>query len=178
MKKLYPEIESVIGLMHLCFNARLKLKNVLNWFSISTHWVLNSFCKQINVSNKVENLMKNHLEYKFQKQFDDISIDSMVKKINTKGMIIHCENDLDAPVKHAKHIHKNWKNSKLVLTQNLGRKILKNKEVSNYCMINALSISNTKILTTFISWLALVLLKEKKWLLRLLKKLSLLLIYI
>ena len=46
-------------------------------------------------------------------------------------MIIHCENDLDAPVKHAKYIHKNWKNSTLVLTQNLGhRKILKNKEVS------------------------------------------------
>ena len=76
--------------------------------------------------------MKNHLEYKFQKQFDDISIDTMVTKINTKGMIIHCENDLDAPVEHAQHIHKNWKNSTLVLTQNLGhRKILKNKAVSH-----------------------------------------------
>ena len=79
----------------------------------------------------MENLIKNHLEYKFQKQFDDISIDSMVRKINTKGMIIHCENEIDAPVEHAKYIHKNWKNSTLLLTQNLGhRKILKNKDVS------------------------------------------------
>ena len=138
MKKLYPEIESVIG--HsiggaACIYALTQGLNaekcIIIGSPLSTHWVLNSFCKQINVSQKVENLIKNHLEYKFQKQFDDISIDSMVTKINTKGMIIHCENDIDAPVEHAKYIHKNWKNSTLLLTQNLGhRKILKNIEVS------------------------------------------------
>lgn len=138
IKKIHPEIESVIGhsiggaaCIYALTQGLNAKKCIIIGSPVSTHWVLNSFCKQINVSIKVENLMKNHLEYKFQKQFDDISIDSMVKKINTKGMIIHCENDLDAPVKHAKYIHKNWKNSTLVLTQNLGhRKILKNKEVS------------------------------------------------
>jgi len=138
IKKLHPEIESVIGhsiggaaCIYAITQGLSTQKCIIIGSPVSTHWVLNSFCKQINVSNKVENLIKKHLEYKFQKQFDDISIDSMVTKINTKGMIIHCENDIDAPVEHAKYIHKNWKNSTLLLTQNLGhRKILKNKEVS------------------------------------------------
>ena len=44
----------------------------------------------------------------------------MVKSIDTDGLIIHCEDDVDAPVESAHQIHENWKNSKLVLTNKVG----------------------------------------------------------
>lgn len=138
IKELYPEIESIIGhsmggtACVYAINQGFEAEKCITIGSpASTLGVLQSFCVQINVSTKVEKLMTDHLETKFQKQFDDLSISTMVKQINTKGLVIHCEDDVDTPVESAHIIHQNWKNSKLVLTKNLGhRRILKNKDVS------------------------------------------------
>jgi len=96
-----------------------------------TEWILSSFCDQINVSTRVETLMKNYMERKLNKTFDELNNSSMVQKISTEGLIIHCKDDVDTPFKDAKVIHQNWKNSTLVLTNGLGhRRILKNKEIA------------------------------------------------
>jgi pimeloyl-ACP methyl ester carboxylesterase len=138
IKELHPEIESIIGhsmggaaCIHAISKGFASKKCITIGSPSSTSWILKSFCETMNLSPKVEILMKKSIEAKFQKQFEDLSISNMVKHINTEGLILHCEDDVDAPVESAHHIHQNWKNSKLVLTKNLGhRRILKNKEVS------------------------------------------------
>tara|TARA_B110000977_G_scaffold80188_1_gene107380 strand:+ start:1033 stop:1887 length:855 start_codon:yes stop_codon:yes gene_type:complete len=138
LKTRFPDIESIIGHSmggSACVHAITKGFNPKKCITIgapaSVDWVLKSYCEQINVSDKVIKIIKAHLENKFAQQFEDLSLRTMVKEINTPGLIIHCEDDEDAPVESAKQIHANWKNSTLVLTQNLGhRRILKNKEVA------------------------------------------------
>jgi pimeloyl-ACP methyl ester carboxylesterase len=138
IKELHPEIESIIGHSmggSACVYALTKgfvtKKCIIIGSPSSTKWILKAFCETINVSTTVEKLMRVRIEAKFQKQFDDLSISNMVKTIDTDGLILHCEDDVDAPVESAHQIHKNWKNSRLVLTKKLGhRRILKNKDVS------------------------------------------------
>jgi len=138
IKELHPEIESIIGHSMggaACVYALTKgfstKKCIIIGSPSSTKWILKAYCETINVSSTVEKLMRTRIEAKFQKQFDDLSISNMVKTINTDGLILHCKDDIDAPVESAHQIHEHWKNSKLVLTKNLGhRRILKNKEVS------------------------------------------------
>lgn len=94
--------------------------------------ILASYCKQINVGFKVQKLMKNYIEKKlFKIKFDDLNALSLTQQIVSEGLVIHCNNDVDTSVNNAHSIHKNWKKSKLVLTNKLGhRKILRNKTVS------------------------------------------------
>ncbi len=138
IKELHPEIETIIGhsmggaaCVYALSQGFKTNKCVTIGSPASILWILKSFCEQINVSPKVEKLMKDNLEAKFNRKFEKFSMRTLVKEINTEGLVIHCEDDLDAPVENAHIIHQNWKNSKLVLTKNLGhRRILKNKEVS------------------------------------------------
>jgi len=138
IKELHPEIESIIGhsmggaaCVHALTKGFVAEKCIIIGSPSSTKWILKAFCETMNVSYTVEKLMRTRIEAKFQKQFDDLSISNMVKTINTDGLILHCEDDVDAPVESAHQIHENWKNSKLVLTKKLGhRRILKNKIVS------------------------------------------------
>ena len=138
LNKQFPDIESIIGHSmggSACIHAITQGFNPRKCITIgapaSVDWVVNSYCKQINVSDKVQKIIKNHLESKFAKPFEDLSLRTMVKKITTPGLILHCEDDVDAPVASAYDIHENWNNSTLVVTQNLGhRRILKNKEVA------------------------------------------------
>ena len=138
IKELHPEIESIIGhsmggaaCVYAITKGFVTKKCITIGSPSSTKLILKSFCETLNVNSKVEKLMRDLLEAKFKKQFEDLSISNMVKSINTDGLILHCEEDVDAPVESAHEIHKNWKNSKLVITKKLGhRRILKNKEVS------------------------------------------------
>ena len=138
IKELHPEIESIIGhsmggaaCIYAITEGFIAKKCITIGSPSSAKWILKSFCNTLNVNSKLEKMIKDHLEAKFEKKIDDLSISNMVKSIDTDGLIIHCEEDIDSPVKSAHEIHKNWKNSKLVITKKLGhRRILKNKEVS------------------------------------------------
>lgn len=134
----HPEINSIIGhsmggtASIFAISQGLDIeKSIIIGTPAYTHWILTAFCEQIGVSQKVEMLMKNYFETKFNKTFNELSNSNMVREINTDGLIIHCEDDVDTPPKDAKIIHQNWKNSTLVLTKGLGhRRILKNKEIA------------------------------------------------
>ncbi|MEZ7838827.1 MAG: alpha/beta hydrolase [Flavobacteriales bacterium] len=138
LNKQFPDIESIIGHSmggSACIHAITQGFNPKKCITIgspaSVDWVLKSYCKQINLSNKVAEIIKSRLERKFSQKFEDLSLRTMVKHIETPGLIIHCKDDVDAPVECAHQIHENWKNSTLLCTQNLGhRRILKNKEVA------------------------------------------------
>ena len=138
IKNRYPAIESIIGHSmggSACVHAITQGFNPKKCITIGSpsniDWVLNSYCEQINVSAKVVKIIKDQLEKQFAQQFEELSLSTMVKHINTPGLIIHCKDDVDAPVKSAHQIHENWKNSQLLLTNSLGhRRILKNKQVA------------------------------------------------
>ena len=138
LNKQFSDIEAIIGhsmggsaCIHAITQGFIPKKCITIGSPSNIDWVLKSYCEQINVSDKIVKLIKDHLERKFVQQFEDLSLSTMVKNINTPGLILHCEDDVDAPVKSAYEIHKNWKNSTLVLCQNLGhRRILKNKDVA------------------------------------------------
>lgn len=138
LNKQFPEIESIIGhsmggsaCIHAITQGFNPKKCIIIGAPANIDWVLKTFCEQINVSKKVVKIIKDHLERKFAQKFEELSLSSMVKNITTPGLILHCEDDVDAPVAGAHHIHKNWENSTLVRTKNLGhRRILKNKEVA------------------------------------------------
>lgn len=134
----FQDIESIIGHSmggSACVHAITQGFNPKKCITIgapaSVNWVLKSYCKQLNLSDKIAEIIKTHLEKKFAQKFEDLSLRTMVKHIETPGLVIHCEDDVDAPVECAHQIHENWKNSTLLCTQNLGhRRILKNKEVA------------------------------------------------
>ncbi len=135
---MHPEIKAIIGHSMggtASINALVQGvktdKCVIIGTPAYTEWILTAFCEQIQVSTKVEILMKAYIERKFNRTFKDLNNSSMVKDITSEGLIIHCEDDIDAPVEDASIIHKNWKNSTLVLTKGLGhRRILKNKAIA------------------------------------------------
>lgn len=133
IKSLHPEIKTVIGhsmgataVAH-AIKQGLKIdKAIIIGAPAKTSWVLNSYCNQINVSFKVERLIKKQIETKFDIKFDDLGLEHLAKEINIPGLIIHCEDDVDTHVKDAYLIHSNWKNSTLAITKKLGhRRILK-----------------------------------------------------
>lgn len=138
LNKQFPDIESIIGhsmggsaCIHAITQGFNPKKCIIIGSPSNIDGVLKSYCEQINVSHNIVKIIKVHLEKKFSQKFEDLSLSTMVKNITTYGLILHCEDDKDAPVESAYEIHKNWNNSTLVLTQNLGhRRILKNKEVA------------------------------------------------
>ena len=138
LHKLFPDIESIIGhsmggsaCVHAITQGFKPNKCITIGAPASVDWVLKSYCKQLNLTNKVAEIIKSRLEKKFTQKFEELSLRTMVKHIETPGLIIHCEDDVDAPVECAHQIHENWNNSKLICTQNLGhRRILKNKEIA------------------------------------------------
>lgn len=140
MQEEYPNIEAVIGhsmggaaTVYAILHGFKVNKCVLIGSPASTSWILHSFCEQINVSTKVAELMKIRLEKKFEKEINEISLEEMAKQVDIPALILHDEDDVDAPVESAHRIHKNWKNSKLVLTKKLGhRRILKDAVVAQH----------------------------------------------
>ena len=135
---LHPEISVIIGhsmggtaSIHALQQGLKADKCVIIGTPAYTDWILTTFCEQIHVSTQVERLMKAYIERKLDRKFKELNNSSMVKSINTEGLIIHCEDDIDTPVDDATIIHKNWKNSTLVRTKGLGhRRILKNKGIA------------------------------------------------
>lgn len=138
IKSLHPEIEAVVGhsmggtaVAHAIKLGLSVNKAVVIGAPAKTSWVLNSYCKQINVSTKVEKLIKQHIETKFAIKFDALGLETIAKAINIPGLIIHCKDDVDTNVNDAYLIHSNWKNSTLAITKNLGhRRILKDPSIA------------------------------------------------
>jgi pimeloyl-ACP methyl ester carboxylesterase len=84
--------------------------------------------KLLGLSDRTVELMLEYFENKFGKGPDYFSSSSFAKSIRIPGIIIHDEEDAEAPVHHAYHIHEAWKQSELHVTQGLGHN-LKSDEV-------------------------------------------------
>ena len=139
IKKMYPEIEAIIGHSvgaNASIYALSKGLNIDKCILIappsSILWILNSYCTQMGLGKKVKKLMSEFIEDKFEIQLNKLSISKLIKKTKCKGLIIHCEDDRDVPYKNSLKIHQDWINSQIIITKKMGhRRILKNIEVAN-----------------------------------------------
>lgn len=92
--------------------------------------LIHRFCNSINVSSKVEQRLRNHLEEKYNVQLDDFSGFRIVEDVNAPGLIIHDEDDADVDYQDAYHFQKHWKGSEVMMTKGQGhRRILRDKHV-------------------------------------------------
>jgi hypothetical protein len=89
---------------------------------------INFYKQQLNLSKKSLDLILTCFENKFGKPISYFSTPTFAKDLSVQGLIIHDEEDLEAPFFYSKLIHKNWSNSKLIVTKGLGHN-LKSKEV-------------------------------------------------
>ncbi len=91
--------------------------------------ILTHFSNFIGLSKRAKNAMFEEAIPRFGLSVDVVSVkNNYAKKLTTKGLVIHDENDLVAPFTDGKAIHQSWKNSDFFATKGLGHGLL-GKEV-------------------------------------------------
>jgi pimeloyl-ACP methyl ester carboxylesterase len=94
--------------------------------------IISDFIRNLGLKPQIGDKMREHFEKKFGEQMNNYSTSVVSKDIETPIFIIHDNDDQDVNVKCAHNIHSHLKNSKLMITKNLGhRKILGNEKVIN-----------------------------------------------
>lgn len=99
--------------------------------------IISDFIRNLGLKPQIGDRMREHFEKKFGEPMNNYSTSVVSKNIETPVFIIHDNDDHDVNVKCAHNIHSHLKNSKLMITNNLGhRKILGNEkvihEISNF----------------------------------------------
>lgn len=94
--------------------------------------IISDFIRNLGLKPQIGDRMREHFEKKFGEPMNNYSTSVVSKNIETPVLIIHDNDDYDVNVKCAHNIHSHLKNSKLMITNNLGhRKILGNEKVIN-----------------------------------------------
>lgn len=92
--------------------------------------IIDDFIQKLQLKPKIGLLLKNHFERNFGEPMENYAASFSAKSITVPVLIIHDKNDDDVNVKAAYNIHKNLKNSSLMITEGLGhRKILGDSKV-------------------------------------------------
>jgi pimeloyl-ACP methyl ester carboxylesterase len=94
--------------------------------------IIDDFVSKLKLNAIIGLKLKNHFENKFEENMENYAASNAAKTILTPILIFHDEMDADVNVKAAHNIHKNLRNSELIITKGLGhRKILGNDNVIN-----------------------------------------------
>lgn len=96
----------------------------------SVNDILLDFVSNLKLKSNIASKMRAHFEKKYQINMESYSAYIAAKSCTIPTLIIHDINDEDVPYTASENIHKNLKNSTLLLTEKLGhRKILGNEKV-------------------------------------------------
>jgi pimeloyl-ACP methyl ester carboxylesterase len=79
-----------------------------------------NYYKLIGMSPAVQNQFNILVESKIETKISDFNAKDFVKKINSKGLIIHDLKDFVVPIKEGRKIQKNWENATIFETTDLG----------------------------------------------------------
>lgn len=82
-----------------------------------------AFKQTLNVSDRTVSLVIKHFAERYQVTPDFFSAHKFAKHIDVKGLIIHDEEDIDAPYHYSIPLHKAWKRSKLITTKGYGHNL-------------------------------------------------------
>ena len=86
------------------------------------------FKDSLSLSQRVTEQIKLHFNTVFGKLPADFSAPVFASSVSVPGLIIHDEEDAEAPVRHARRIHAAWKDSHFIITRGLGHN-LRSEEV-------------------------------------------------
>lgn len=94
--------------------------------------IIKHFVKALALKPIIATKMKKYIDASFGYDIDRHSSSKMVKNINIPALIVHDKQDGDVAVGCAERIHKNFKNSKLLITNGLGHtRILRDEPTLN-----------------------------------------------
>lgn len=82
-----------------------------------------SFKQTLNVSERTVSLLIQHFAQCYQVTPDFFSAQKFAQHIDVKGLIIHDEDDIDAPYHYSLPLHKAWKGSRLITTKGFGHNL-------------------------------------------------------
>ena len=92
--------------------------------------IVSDFVFKLQLKEMYASKVELFFEKKFQREMNSFSSSVAAKDVSIPVLIIHDEDDTEIPLDAAKNIHKNLKNSELLITKKLGhRKILGNGTV-------------------------------------------------
>jgi pimeloyl-ACP methyl ester carboxylesterase len=92
--------------------------------------IIDDFVLKLKLKSNTSVLMKNHFEKKFNVPMENYNASFAAQSVEIPVLVIHDENDQEINIKASQNIHKNLKNSQLLITEKLGhRKILGDKKV-------------------------------------------------
>lgn len=117
--------------MFNAINAGVPIEKMVSISSpSSTERVIKDFCRLVGAGKIAAKGIEEYLQKNFSKDIESFSGYRNVASIQTRGLVIHDEDDYEVPVDNAKEIHKAWKDSELHITKGLGhRRPLKDKTV-------------------------------------------------
>lgn len=96
----------------------------------SVNDILFDFVNRLKLKSKIAVKMRESFESEYQMDMESFSGNIAAKDVKVPVLVIHDKNDEDVPYTASENIHKNLKNSKLLLTKELGhRKVLGDAKV-------------------------------------------------
>lgn len=96
----------------------------------SVNDILFDFVNRLKLKSKIAVKMRESFETEYQMDMESFSGNIAAKDVKVPVLVIHDKNDEDVPYTASENIHKNLKNSKLLLTKELGhRKVLGDAKV-------------------------------------------------
>lgn len=81
------------------------------------------FQKTLGLSEKTVRLVIDHFAQRFQVTPEYFSARKFAEAINVKGLIIHDEDDKEAPYPHTVPLHQAWRGSQLITTKGFGHNL-------------------------------------------------------
>ncbi|MEE9363280.1 MAG: alpha/beta hydrolase [Cellulophaga sp.] len=89
--------------------------------------IMEQYEGMLQLNTKVMQALDDYFMEHFNFNIDEFSIANFVKATENKGLLVHDELDVIAPVTASEKIHANWKNSKLIKTKGFGHSLHQNE---------------------------------------------------
>ncbi|HEY0741147.1 MAG TPA: alpha/beta hydrolase [Chryseosolibacter sp.] len=81
------------------------------------------FRKSLRLNDRTMDLILDHFASRYDVTPDYFSTSRFIKSVNVRGLIIHDEEDAEAPYRYSVPLHKSWERSRLVTTKGFGHNL-------------------------------------------------------
>lgn len=85
--------------------------------------IMDHYQHMLRFNNTVLDALDDYFKQHFGFGIDDFSTSRFASELKPKGLLIHDEMDMVAPVSSSERVHENWKNSQLIKTRGLGHSL-------------------------------------------------------
>jgi len=130
IQRFHPEIivaHSVGGMATIFAFEKYKFTSVEKLVLIGSpsefKGILDRYTKLLKINKRVSTQLESLIQKRFNKLPSEFSTANSIRNITIEGLIIHDETDQVIPFQDALEIKKNFKNSKLISTKNMGHSL-------------------------------------------------------